>query len=96
MGFSFSLNLEDLLYKMKWKNSNGNVFVVVNHPHQLLRNDGNFQFVWQTRSKDINWDLFLVRNMEVLRRRNKGGSCFQDWKHYDELVLKKHLEKTAH
>ena len=34
--------------------------------------------------------------MEVLRRRNKkGASCVNDWAHYDDLVLGKHLETAG-
>ena len=47
IGFSFDLNLKGILDQMTWQNSNGNVFVVMNYPHQFLRNDGNFQFVSQ-------------------------------------------------
>ena len=93
--FAFEPNFKDMLDQMTWQNLNGNVFVVMNYPHQFLRNDGNFQFVLQTKSTGIQTDLFLIKNMEVLRRRNKGKSCVDDWKHYDDLVLRSHLEMAG-
>ena len=33
--------------------------------------------------------------MEVLRRRNKGTSCVNDWEYYDDFVLSSHLERAG-
>ena len=95
IGFAFDLNLKGILDQMAWQNSNGNVFVVMNYPHQFLRNDGNFQLVSQAESEGTPMNWFLIKNMEVLRRRNKGTSCINDWEHYDDFVLSSHLERAG-
>ena len=72
MAFAFDINLKGILDQMTWQQLNGNVFVVMNYPHQFLRNDANFQFVLQAEPEGNPMDFFLIKNMEVLRRRNKG------------------------
>ena len=97
LGFSFDPILLDMLDQITWKLSseNGNVFAVMNYPRQLLRNDGNFQFVLQTESNGTILELFMVKSIEVLRRRNKGKSCVDEWERYDDMVLSKHLETVG-
>ena len=95
VGFAFNLSLTPMLDQISGQDANGKVLVVLNHPHQFLRNDGSFQYVLQAESKHIQMDLLTAKSIEVLKRRNKGGSCVDDWKHYDDLVLSKHLQTVG-
>ena len=41
-------------------------------------------------------DMFLITSIEVLKRRNKHNNpCLVDWKHFDGLVLHKHLQTVG-
>ena len=37
----------------------------------------------------------MIKNIEVLKRRNRGKSCLNDWENYDDLVLTKHLKMAG-
>ena len=40
--------------------------------------------------------MFLITNIEVVKRRNKHDEpCLDDWTHFDGLVLHKHLKKVG-
>ena len=41
-------------------------------------------------------DEFIITTIEVLKRRNKHNDpCLVDWKHVDDLVLNKHLNRVG-
>ena len=44
----------------------------------------------------LEWTRMVVKDVEFLKSRKKHNrNCMEDWKVYDESVLKKHIEKNG-
>jgi hypothetical protein len=71
-------------------------FVTFNYPQQILKFSEAIQYIWPTGVSDKNMDGFIITSIEVLKRRNKHNErCLEDWKHFDDLVLNKHLKTVG-
>ena len=71
-------------------------FVTFNYPQQLLKFSEAIQYIWSNSVSAPSMNEFLITSIEVLIRRNKHNDpCLVDWKHFDKLVLHKHLKKVG-
>ena len=78
-----------------WLGSYGKAFAIYHYPKQFLLSDYNFQTfnLHDNNSTDI---VFVITNIEILRRRNKRKAhCMTEWKSFDDLVLKRHIESNG-
>ena len=80
----------DQIRPEKWK------FVVrFPFPSQIFRSAKMSYGEWKSRQNSSNGFTmnFYVRNMQVIRRRNKDSKPCYDWKNYDDMVMQKISEK---
>ena len=98
IGGTFEPKLIDMLTQMK-KAAKGKYGFAVSstlaYPNQFLRTDDRHNFIWLNQNGQWTDEWIIVRAIEVLRRRNKiNGPCVEDWMHYDDLVLNKHISSV--
>ena len=64
----------------------------VHLPKALLISLPTEQFLWPKRSSNENYVMnFEVEEVEILRKRNKGGTtCYENWREYDDWIVKLH------
>ena len=71
------------------------VQVFFNYPNQFIRPRGESQTIWQTELNGTV-DMFQITSFELLKRRNKRQEkCTSEWNIFDQMVLKKHIEKVG-
>ena len=69
------------------------VSVTFNYPQQMLKASEVRKNIWNQPNENRVYTQFKITSMEVLKRRNKRNApCLLDWMHFDDVVLKKHLE----
>ena len=72
--------------------------VFISYPQQVVRRQGYLKKDWAVRVNRLdNYEMqFGIRDVEVIRRRNKRGSkCQGNWKNYDVNVLEKMLNNVG-
>ena len=86
--FVFDERLESAL------NRSDKVMVMFNMPNQFLRPYGGIQSIWPNSRKQL--EVFQITSVEIIKRRNtKRRPCSSNWKIYDKLIMKQHLENSA-
>ena len=74
----------------------GKVRVKFSYPQQILPDTKSEQLIWHDLNKITNIQIFRIKTVEILKRRNKRKErCFEDWRNFDELVLKRHIENVG-
>ena len=69
------------------------MFVGFNFPNQLLREPGAVQNIWHDSDHEPRAELFHITSLDIIRRRNKHEyKCMEDWRNFDNLVLKRYME----
>ena len=79
------------------RSSGNSIFVFFHHPNQFIFSNENFKAFYNDRTSgtDYLW-VFELKGIEVLKTRNKRiGSCVEEFKDFDELVLKRHVEANG-
>ena len=79
-------------------NDTAAVYVSFNYPNQIIRPRGGSQLIWHKNDKTSEnmVDIFHIISVELLKRRNKQKKkCTAEWNIFDQLVLKKHIEKVG-
>ena len=69
----------------------GDYFVTFGYPNQLIRSSVRNKVIIKKPnfSTTCFWQETLIGSLEVLRRRDKSHQpCYNDWKNYDQHVLK--------
>ena len=73
------------------------VYVGFYQPNQYLRPRGLFdRSVWSGSDYDSALEKFTITSVEILQRRNKRNKrCLENWKEYDDWVLKLFLSSVG-
>ena len=94
----FKPKLEHTLMEMK-KTASGKyhfkVALEFASPNQYLRAYYYDDPIWKEQPMQGTIEMVSLRAIEVYKRRNKRQDpCIEDWLHYDELVLSKHISSS--
>ena len=92
--------------KLIFNESLGNVLgqaqmlqVSFNYPNQIIRPRHGLKSIWPKHLENgvqNTIEMFQITSLEALKRRNKRKEpCTTAWKNFDQLVLKRHLEKVG-
>ena len=72
--------------------------ILFHYPNQFLTSYSTAIREWPNHNKDENfWMNFGVKGLHVSQHRYKKsrGYCIEDWKNYDKVMLKRHIEKVG-
>ena len=91
----FDIKMKDILSQMR-NHAIGKYFHHVSvefaYPGQFLRTNFDKKIIWEKQNEEATTEWFTIITIEVLKRRNKiNDPCFEDWLHYDDFVLNKHI-----
>ena len=74
------------------------LMAILHYPNQMLYSSKMVKYAWpqDRQQQDIYAMRFKMRKVEVLRRRQKRGiGCNENWKEYDSMVIKSHINKIG-
>ena len=99
IGVSFKTSLADILTQMKNASTVSNYFLEVStsfaYPKQFLRTTDQYNLIWRMENGQKMGEWIIMSSIEVLKRRNKmSDPCVEDWMHYDDLVLNRHISSV--
>ena len=66
--------------------------------NQFLLSSNTEKWTWPERSRSETYKTrFIVRAMEVVKKRNKPGkeACIENWKDYDNFILKEFKNESG-
>ena len=99
IGIVFKTSLADILTQMKNAATGSNYFLEVStsfaYPKQFLRTTDQYNLIWRMENGQKMGEWIIMSSIEVLKRRNKmSDPCVEDWMHYDDLVLNRHISSV--
>ena len=67
---------------------------ILHYPKQILLSTNHRKWISVEHKNNTDYDVNVqVRGAEIMQRRNKANEkCMLDGRHYDDLVLKRHIE----
>ena len=89
-----------LTFRSSLKNLIGtfnSVNVMIHYPQQILHKTTlNAKPIWTNINETAGLISVVVKALEIQKKRNtQKHPCRDDWMHFDELVLKEHIEKVG-
>ena len=71
------------------------VKVLFNYPNQIVRPKGGSKTIWQKEFEN-RVEMLEISSFDILKRRNKRKeNCNHQWKNFDALVMKNHLDHVG-
>ena len=95
---SFTVTLRNDVFPNNIRPQQSGIFRIHPHyPNQFLQSHAFSRGSWPKRENNKTFYMnFRLQGMEVVMRRHKhGDNCIENWKKYDQIVLKKHLSNVG-
>lgn len=76
----------------------GSFAILFHYPHQFLTSYSTVIREWPKRNETENfWMGFYVKGLHASAHRYKRNraNCIEDWKNYDKVMLKRHIERVG-
>ena len=72
------------------------MYTYLHYPNHLFTSRRNVKYMWSIRdSNDGYLSRFLIKSVEMVKRRNKGRRPCKDWDNYDDSILENHIKKVG-
>ena len=75
---------------------NYEMFAYLHYPNHLFSSQRNQKYTWPIRdSNEGYFSRYIVKSVEIVKRRNKGGRPCVEWEDYDDSVVSNHIKKVG-
>ena len=68
----------------------------LHYPNHFLSSEKNIKYTWPIRdSNDGYLSRYIIKSVEILKRRNKGKRPCMEWEDYDDSIVTNHIRKVG-
>ena len=68
----------------------------LHYPNHLLSSNKNQKYTWPKRkSNDGYFSRYVIKSVEIIKRRNKGRRPCMEWENYDDSILTNHIKNVG-
>ena len=68
----------------------------LHYPNHLITSEQNVKYTWPIRdSNDGYISRFLIKSVEIVKRRNKGRRPCKEWDNYDDRIVENHVRNVG-
>ena len=78
------------------RSQNYEMVAYLHYPNHLFSSEKNEKYTWPIRDfNDGYLSRYIVKSVEIVKRRNKGRRPCVEWEDYDDSVVSNHIKKVG-
>ena len=68
----------------------------LHYPNHLITSEQNVKYTWPIRNSNDGYiSRFLIKSVEIVKRRNKSWRPCKDWDNYDDRIVENHIRNVG-